>query len=363
MDLSPAPPPPAPGPSPSKTPFSTVVRLKDCWLIACQSGELRERPLARMIQGTPMVLFRSEDGRATALLDRCPHRNVPLSVGRVAAGQLECSYHGWRFDAAGACRAVPGLCNGEADVRARRVARYPVMEQDGFVWLYTTAEAEAPTPPFRFPHLDNARYSTVRREFEVESTVHAMVENTLDVPHTAYLHGGLFRTAKKKNEIEVIIRRSPHGVEAQYLGEPRPTGLAGRLLAPQGGVVEHFDRFLLPSIAQVEYRLGEKTHLVATSVMTPVTDFKTRIYAVVTFSAPVPHWLLRPVVTPVATHIFRQDARILKLQTETLQHFGHESFASTELDTIGPAALRLMRQAEKGQLPTETSEQRVRMLV
>jgi phenylpropionate dioxygenase-like ring-hydroxylating dioxygenase large terminal subunit len=62
----------------------------------------------------PLVLFRSQ-GRAAALLDRCPHRNVPLSLGRVLAdGRLECAYHGWQFDYEGVCRKIPGLANEEA---------------------------------------------------------------------------------------------------------------------------------------------------------------------------------------------------------------------------------------------------------
>ena len=34
-------------------------------------------------------------------------------------------------------------------------------------------------------------------------------------------------------------------VEAEYLGEPRPEGLAARILSPSGGTVVHFDRFFL----------------------------------------------------------------------------------------------------------------------
>src|SRR5262245_31784146 len=87
-----------------------VSRLPDQWFVACQSDELSGAPISRSILGVPLVLFREQGGRAAALLDRCPHRNVPLSLGRVAEGQLECAYHGWRFDGTGACRAIPGLC-------------------------------------------------------------------------------------------------------------------------------------------------------------------------------------------------------------------------------------------------------------
>ena len=343
----------------------SVARLPDAWFVACSSEELRRRPLARTVQGVPLVLFRSADGRAAALLDRCPHRNVPLSAGRVDGGELQCAYHGWRFDADGRCRAIPGLC-GPLDARARNATAYATVEQDGFIWVYARPDVEPESAPYRPPHLDDPRYSTARRAFSVPATLHAVVENALDVPHTAFLHGGLFRTRRKENEIEVAVRRWADRVEAEYIGEPRPKGLAGRLLAPGGGVVRHFDRFLLPCIAQVEYRLGEVSHLLATSLLTPVTDFLTRLYAVVTFRLPLPHGLIQPFLTPVVTHIFRQDSRILAMQTKTIRRFGGEQFASTEIDVLGPSILRLLLQAQRGEQPPKDAppeEHRLRMRV
>jgi phenylpropionate dioxygenase-like ring-hydroxylating dioxygenase large terminal subunit len=79
------------------------------WYVACRSGELGRRPVARRLLGTPLVLFRADGGRPAALLDRCAHRNLPLSAGRVAGSYIECAYHGWRYDRSGACRSVPAL--------------------------------------------------------------------------------------------------------------------------------------------------------------------------------------------------------------------------------------------------------------
>ncbi|MBK7857167.1 MAG: aromatic ring-hydroxylating dioxygenase subunit alpha [Archangiaceae bacterium] len=345
-------------------PKSSVVKLPDAWFIACASSTLKKKPLAFTLQGTPLVLFRDASGKPAALLDRCPHRNAPLSMGRVTpGGELQCAYHGWRFDGAGACRAVPGLVtDADVSLKARAAEAYPAEEQDGYVWVYSTAGDKPPEGPYRFPLLDDAKYTTVKREFSVNGTLHATVENTLDVPHTAFLHGGLFRTPEKKNEVEVVVRRHGTFAEAEYLGEPRPTGLAGRLLAPQGGVVTHFDRFLLPSIAQVEYRLGEKSHLITTSAMTPIDDFHTRVWAVVTYRLPLPNFLVRPFLTPVAERIFRQDAVMLKAQTEVIRHFGAERYTSTELDVLGHEVWRLLDQhANHRPPPADVKEHRVKM--
>jgi phenylpropionate dioxygenase-like ring-hydroxylating dioxygenase large terminal subunit len=340
------------------------VKLADQWFIACRSRALRSRPLGVSIQGVPLVLFRGEGGRPGALEDRCPHRNAPLTAGRVRRGELQCAYHGWRFDAGGACVGVPGLAT-PPEARATRATAFPCLEQDGYVWVYSTSGAEPRRAPFRFPHLAARGYTTVRREYTVRSTLLAALENVLDVPHTAFLHGGFFRTSKKEKVVDVVIRRFAERCEAEFLGEPRPKGVAGRILAPRGGVVTHVDRFLLPSIAQVEYRLGETSHLVVTTAMTPVDDLTTRMSSAVTFRLPVPGFVVGPFVTPIGTHILRQDARMLSLQSENVERFGGERFATTEIDVLGPQIWRLLKQAERGEVGAASNEpeheHRVRM--
>jgi phenylpropionate dioxygenase-like ring-hydroxylating dioxygenase large terminal subunit len=334
-------------PPPTKRHVS-VARLARHWYVACWSRELKSKPIARTVLGVPMVLFRGKDGPA-ALLDRCPHRNVPLSDGCVTQGTLQCPYHGWRFDKGGECVEVPGLL-GEPAHKGRAAVSFPVREQDGFIWVYPDTESAPEAEPFTVPEASDSRYTTVRAEFTMEATLHATLENMLDVPHTAFLHGGLFRTASKRNEITARVTRDVGGVECQYIGEPRPTGVIGAILAPKGGVVEHYDRFVMPSVGQVEYRLGDRSHVVATQAMTPVGDFVTRCYALVCFRLPLPGWLIRPFVEPVARGIIKQDARILKAQTDNVQKFGGERFVSTEIDLLGPHIWHLLKRAERGEL-------------
>src|SRR5207302_6784614 len=93
----------------------SVALPRRFWYPACPSAALRRRPVGITLMDTPIVLFRDGDGDPRALVDRCPHRNVPLSLGRVRSdGCLECMYHGWRFDGQGHCAGVPGLLEGEA---------------------------------------------------------------------------------------------------------------------------------------------------------------------------------------------------------------------------------------------------------
>ncbi len=326
----------------------SIAHLRDHWYVLCTSAELRRKPLSRTLMGVPIVLFRDGDGSAGALLDRCPHRNVPLSLGQVEAGELECGYHGWRFDGRGTCTKVPGLCGEGPDDRTRRVPSHAVREQDGWVWVWGEPDAEPTRDPFRPKVADRKGYTIVRRVVDFEATLHATIENALDVPHTAFLHRGLFRGGREPVEIRAVVTRSADGAQVEFIGEPRPEGFAARLLSPSGGVVTHFDRFWMPSISEVEYNIGDENHIVTTGICTPVDDFHTRIFAHVAFKMRIPGWLVKPVLQPIAMKIFEQDAWILKEQTEASHRWGGERYASTELDLIGPQVWRLLRRNQQG---------------
>jgi nitrite reductase/ring-hydroxylating ferredoxin subunit len=339
----------------------SVARVSDGWYVACRSHELGEKPLAVTVLGQPLALFRSEGGRPAALLDRCPHRNFPLSQGRaLASGTLECGYHGWQFDRAGACRAVPGLIGESADAPARRAPAFAAREAQGFVWVWARADAEPAGDPFRVPYKDDARYVAVERTFDFECTLHAALENALDVPHTAFLHRGRFRGGAP-SELEAVRRRLPGGVEVEYLGERRRPGDAKpRMDRPP---VAHWDRFFLPSVAQVEYRDGERSHLMATILHTPVHDLLTRAYFVQCIRLPLPKWLVRRFVARKVDRVLAQDRDALRAQSEAIRRFGGERYASTELDLMGPEIWRLLKQAERGlAAPEDVPERRVKLL-
>jgi phenylpropionate dioxygenase-like ring-hydroxylating dioxygenase large terminal subunit len=252
---------------------------------------------------------------------------------------LECAYHGWQFDGLGACRLVPAL-GRDPERASTAVPAFRTVESQGYVWVFAEPGAEPEQAPFRFPFLDTEGYAAVRMAAEVEAPLHATVENMLDVPHTAFLHRGLFRGGPRR-PLTAVVRRYADRVEAEYLGEPRPSGLLARLLAPAGGTVEHVDRFRLPSIAEVEYRL-DRSHVCVTNVLTPVTENRTRFVSVVSYRLPLPSLLVHAVLAPIARGILRQDARILRLQTENARRFGGEHHASTEADLLGPHVRRLL---------------------
>jgi phenylpropionate dioxygenase-like ring-hydroxylating dioxygenase large terminal subunit len=186
--------------------------VPDDWYVACEARELGRKPLAVELLGLRLVLFRDAAGRARALFDRCSHRNVPLSMGRVCDGQIECPYHGWRFDGQGQCAHVPGLLDDDRDAGAqgRAVPSLLTREADGYLWVYSTVGAtRSVREPFSMPFTKDSAYTTVTHVQDFEGSVHAVAENALDVPHTAFVHRGLFRSGGEKRGIDVVACSPP----------------------------------------------------------------------------------------------------------------------------------------------------------
>ncbi len=332
------------------------------WYVVAASRDVESKPKPFLLNGLPLVTFRDSSGQSVALLDRCAHRNAPLSAGRVIDGNIRCHYHGWEFDGAGTCKAVPGLC-GEPDHPGRRVPSFACRDSQGWLWVYSEANVTPGREPYVIPCADQSDYLTIRERLEMPGPLDAVAENALDVPHTAFVHAGLFRKNKDRKPIDVVIRSVDDGVEAQFIGEERPEGVAGRILAPQGGEVFHWDRFILPCIAQVEYRLSDRSHIVATTALTPRTPTVTDMFATVAVKAPIPNAILRTVFRPVAMRILRQDMEILRRQTEQVAHFGAEHFASTEIDVLGLRIKKLLREAASGKASRPQDERQIKMLV
>src|SRR5579859_2452264 len=129
-----------PGPKPERT--TDAGFLWDFWYPAARSSAIQGRRLATaMLLEVPLVLGRTDEGNAFAMRDSCPHRGIPLSYGRFDGKNLECCYHGWKFDGcSGQCVEIPSLTSQDK-LRVERIfaGHYPCEEHDGYVWVYMNA--------------------------------------------------------------------------------------------------------------------------------------------------------------------------------------------------------------------------------
>ena len=124
--------------------------LRRYWQPVAIADELAgERPVkAVRLFGEELVLYRTQGGYG--LMQRhCPHRGADLAYGRLEPDGLRCSFHGWKFDAAGKCVETPAEPEGSRMCEQIRTVSYPVVERSGVLFAYLGAGA----PP-AFPHFD-----------------------------------------------------------------------------------------------------------------------------------------------------------------------------------------------------------------
>ena len=107
----------------------------NCWYMIAKSSEIQQQPVEREIWSQAVVLFRTGQGELHALEDRCAHRLVRLSHGRVIDDKIECAYHGWQFNGAGRCVHIPHLAS-KTTLPNCQVKSFPVVEKHGFVWIF-----------------------------------------------------------------------------------------------------------------------------------------------------------------------------------------------------------------------------------
>ena len=226
--------------------------LRNHWYVAAWSEDLGRAPIARVMLGEAIVLYRAEDGRAVALEDRCPHRNLPLSQGKLIGDVVQCAYHGLEFGADGVCVHVPG----EDDVPGwARVKRYPVAEKNRWVFVWTGAadkadEASVPDYPTRLVDPD---WLTISGYQVVRCGYRLILDNLLDLSHLAYVHGQTTGNAALSEDAVLSTEAEGDSVRiTRWMEDIAPAPAFRRF----GGFAAHIDRlqvsqFLPPSYINI----------------------------------------------------------------------------------------------------------------
>lgn len=330
--------------------------LKNYWYIAAQTHELGSRPISRAIFGEPTVLFRCATGEVGALLDRCAHRNMALSLGRVVNQCVECPYHGWQYDRAGRCAVVPSL-GDNGKLPNVSVKSFPVVEQDGYLWLFTGAETPAGRP-FDFPHYDEPGWTSFKMKTRFPASVEACLENFLDCPHTVFVHKGWFRSHDTR-ALTAIVRRHVDSVAVEFKGEPVSRSVVTRLLFPKGKALKHTDRFLMPNISRVDYDFGPDHHFIITSQCTPISEQETEVFTVISYRFGRIGPLVRLFFEPLCRHIIKQDVDILRAHSRQLEQFAGPRYSNIEADLLGLHIQSLRAHAERGEPPPDEVEREI----
>src|SRR6266446_6793335 len=305
--------------------------LWDFWYPAARSSSIRGRSLLKaMLLEVPLVLGRTDDGKAFAIRDSCPHRGIPLSYGRFDGKSVECSYHGWKFDGcSGQCVEIPSLASQDK-LKVERIlaGHYPCEEHDGYVWVYMTAggrKAADASPDSRLERRPDApklatfskRYKRTHLACDLPSHVDQGIIGLMDPAHGPFVHQSWFWRSKhsiheKQKQFEPIpygFRMSPHSPSSNSA----PYQLLKRITGE--GVTTTID-FVLPNMRLEEIHSG-KMWFSSRATVTPVRRDLCRIDFVAAWNLPfLPVFLFRM----FGKTFLRQDQETMIKQAEGLKH-------------------------------------------
>lgn len=167
--------------------------LRNTWYVALWSQDLAPGQLiSRKFLNEPIVLFRDAAGKASAIADACAHRFAPLSQGKVVkGGHVRCPYHALEFDGSGKCVFNP---HGNGHIASTlKVRSYPVAEKHSLVWIWMGEKEANPEliPDFSLLDPDTPYLVSKRDWILMETSYDLIVDNLMDLSHTAVVHDGI----------------------------------------------------------------------------------------------------------------------------------------------------------------------------
>src|SRR5262245_20239423 len=255
--------------------------LRNSWYVAAWDREVTRSLLSRVFLNEPVVLFRKEDGTPVALEDRCCHRQLPLSMGRLEGDDLRCGYHGLLFSPNGKCIQIPGQDSVPPQARVRA---YPVIEKFNWLWIWMgdPRKADAALIP-NWCWADHQEWAFPRPDMiHVKCNYQLVADNVLDVTHLAYVHassigsGSIVEFPAKVERAERMVR-----LERWIRDRPPPP-----MYQEAGGFPGNVDRWQIvehvPPCFTVNFAgcqdAARKIDLMALSAPTPETDRTTHYF-------------------------------------------------------------------------------------
>lgn len=313
--------------APSESKTGTGEFLWGFWYPALRSEEVRGRKLVRaMLLDVPLVVGRDADRTSFALRDVCPHRAFPLSFGEFDGANVECAYHGWRFDAqTGQCRHIPSL-TADSKLKCERIyaGSFPCAEHNGYIWVFMTnpegRASEAATPAAPELPTFSSRYEIAHLSANLPCNVDHGIIGLMDPAHGPFVHQAWWwRTRRsirdKAKQFEPIpngFRMSPHAPSANsapyqilkfITGEPATTTID----------------FVLPNQRFEQIRAG-KYWLSSRTTVTPIRHDLCRLDFVAAWNILPWFPVVSFIIHVLGPRFIRQDTEVIKKQALGLRY-------------------------------------------
>lgn len=333
--------------------------LPQYWYIVGESLELTgDKVLSRTILNEAVVCYRNRQGQVVAIQDRCIHRCVPLSCGAVKNGELTCAYHGWVYGEKGRVVSIPSEDkNSKIPIGRLHAKTFQVLEQDGYIYVCLQPGLLTPPRPRLLSQLNIPSRGRIRLKNRFRNSMANCVENYIDVPHTAYVHLGVFRKPKAQ-PLHTTVSREDGSIHITYHGETLNLGYFSWFLNPQGKEITHTDHFYAPCTTSVHYYLPGGYRYSITSHAVPVQDMETLVYTDIGYDFGVWTPFSASLVRHQAQTVIDQDIDILDRQGQNIEKYG-EKFYCTGADKIHTLTREIIEALKNGTPPSNLSAETV----
>jgi phenylpropionate dioxygenase-like ring-hydroxylating dioxygenase large terminal subunit len=242
-------------------PKGLELGLRNYWYPVLESTALPAgRPLGFKILGEQLVAWRDRSGHPHVVRDKCPHRAAKFSIGNVVAGDLQCAWHGLRFNGEGRCTLIPWEPDDSPLLGEVKVKAYPAGELAGYVWAYIGEPEQFPVPrledcvPGEFTAPET--FAVFRHPIEIWNANWLQTFDGVDSYHAVILHAesqGVKGTGLKDGRVEkatvamedrrMKIVETPQGYRGVALDRDRNPIHHGHSLSGWKG-----ERFTLPGL-------------------------------------------------------------------------------------------------------------------
>jgi len=301
---------------------SSTELLRDFWYVAAPAKQLsRGGMLPLTLLGEQLLLLRDREGNVSAIKDFCPHRGIPLRYGKFDGCEVECCYHGWRFNTAGGCTAIPSMVDDKTDLAKIKTGNYLCVEKDGLIWVYVPADARAvitDSSPPDMPAPINGGFKLVDSLHFPCQIDHAVI-GLMDPAHGPFVHRSWWwRTKTSIHAKKKQFAPTSRGFR-MVSHKPSSNSRAYKIL---GGTPVTQIEFQLPGLRTEHINIG-KHHVVLLTALTPIDEKNTMLHQFMYTTIPLLNWL-RPLLLPFGKAFLKQDLDIVKKQQEGLTS-GHPS--------------------------------------
>lgn len=292
--------------------------LRECWYVATAAERLKPGAILPVtLLGEEILLLRDASNTVSAIRDFCPHRGMPLRYGRFDGREVECCYHGWKFDCSGQCTAIPSLAEeGKAkktDLSKIRTRAYPARDVDGLIWVHVgdaSPQAEPPTMPISL-----AGGLTLVESVTFPCHIDHAVIGLMDPSHGPFVHKSWWwRTQKSMHVKEKQFAPREQGF-AMVSHRPSSNSRAYKIL---GGDRRTEIAFRLPGLRTEHITIGRKNILLLTA-LTPVDAQTTVLHQFMATDIGLLK-LLRPLLVPFGRAFIEQDRQVVIRQQEGLRN-------------------------------------------